>query len=237
MTKIYTTLILVTILLSSIFSAVPFEKFYVDRSNIPEDFLKLTTGVITLSSGVNKESPLIDIYADDFIEYEGVDLQVNSQPISNYGYHPPIHPGISGYRYLIIAENEKYLKIVYDFVSSKSGWVPKDQIEERFYSSIKNFKDLETNYSEFLSLFDLQIANTRKVYTHPTNDSNFSIISKLEVGKKEIKILDQSGDFIKIAVVEGICGNKFKIVKELGWTKMKDDQGAINIWVIRKDLC
>ena len=230
-------LILHIVFLSVNFSEVPYEKFYIDRNNIPIDFLKVTTGVITLSSGVHKINPVIDIYADDFQKYESVNLLDKSHPISNFGYHPEKYPGISNYRYLIIDENENYLKIVYDFLLSKSGWVSKEQIEERFYSSIKTFDDLETNFGEFLSLFDLQKNDTRKVFSLPDSVSNYREISNLEVDKKEIKILNQTGDFLKIAIVDENCSNEIKIIEELGWILMRDDQGALNIWVIAKDLC
>jgi hypothetical protein len=49
--------------------------------------------------------------------------------------------------------------------------------------------------------------------------------------------MEQQNEFVKIAIVNEDCDNNIEIIKELGWVKIKDDTGALNIWIVNKDVC
>lgn len=230
---IFFTLFLITY--SPIFANVPNEKFFINN-NLPREFLKRTIGILTINSGV-KRNITIDIYNDDFLKTNTLNLRDNSQPISNFGYHLSEDTLISNFRYLVIDENVKFLKIVYDHNSKKYAWVCKKQIEENFYSKMKYINDLKTNYGEFLSLFELTSTDFRKIYNLPTDDSDFEFINRNDCSNKLIKILGQKNEFFKIAIVNEDCDNSIVIIKELGWIKLKDDTGVLNIWIVNEDLC
>lgn len=231
---IFFTLFLFTY--STINANVPKEEFFINRKNLPKELLKKTIGILTISSGV-KRSITVDIYNNDFFKIKTINLRDNSKPISNFGYHPPEDTLISSYRYVVIDENEKFLKIVYDHDNKTYSWVCKKQLDECFYSKIKYINNLKTNYGEFLSLFELTSAGHRKIYNLPTDDSDFEIINKKDCSNKLIKILYQKNEFLKIAIVNEDCDNKIEIIKELGWVKLRDDSGALNIWIVNKDVC
>jgi viroplasmin and RNaseH domain-containing protein len=144
---------------------------------------------------------------------------------------------VSNFRYLGIDENERFLKIVYDHNSKKHAWVLKKQLNERFYLKMKYINDLKTNSGEFLSLFGLTTTNCRKIYNRPTDDSDFEIIYKKDFSNKFIKITEQKNDFLKIAIINEDCDNNIEIIKELGWVKIKNNTGALNIWIINIDVC
>jgi hypothetical protein len=230
---IFFTLFFITY--STIFANVPYEKFFINN-DLPREFLKRTIGILTINSGV-KRNITVDIYNDDFLKTNILNLRDNSQPISNFGYHPPEDTLVSNFRYLVIDENERFLKIVYDHNNKKYAWVLKKQLNERFYLKTKYINDLKTNFGEFLSLFGLTTKNFRKIYNQPTDDSNFEIIFKKDFSNTLIKIMEQQNEFVKIAIVNEDCDNNIEIIKELGWVKIKDDTGALNIWIVNKDVC
>ncbi len=232
-------LILFTLFLfmhSTVYSNVPDEKFFISKNNLPKELLKKTIGIITVSSGI-KRNVTVDLFNDNFIKTGKINLRDNSLPVSNFGYHPPDDTLISNFRYLITDENENFLKVVYDHNHQKHAWVSKIQLSKNFYSKIKYTDDLKTDYGEFVSLFELLSTDYRKVYNQPDKDSDFEFIREKDCSGKQVKILEQKGEFLKMAIVNEDCDNTIEIIKELGWIKIKDETGALSVWIVNIDLC
>ncbi|MFB6317616.1 hypothetical protein [Saccharicrinis sp. FJH54] len=219
----------------NIFSDAPWEKFYVTKDNLPTDLLKKGTGILTLNSGIKRGIDL-DIFDDNFKKTTVLDLRI-SKPFSNFGYHPPLDTAISNYRYLIIDQNEDYIKIVYDIENKSEAWISRYQLESRFYVSIKYFNELKTDDC-FLSIFDMLQVDQRKVYSMPDLESECIVLSRSEKGRKLLKIIDQKGDFVKLGLVyrnEDVQSER--VSKVLGWIKIRNENNAINVWIFNVDLC
>jgi hypothetical protein len=220
-----------------IFADAPDEIMYIDKNNIPTDLLKKTIGIITINSGV-KGGISLHIYNDSFVIIKSLNLRDDSQPISNYGYHPPVDTLISNFRYLLIDENERFIKIVYNHNQSKTAWIKKTQLNDNFYSSKINYTDnLKTDYGCFLSLFEFTNDEKIIVYALPSDNSKNTLISKNDCDNQLIKIIEQKGEFLKIGIAEiNSQLQTVEIKKEIGWIKIKDANGALNVWIIKRDL-
>lgn len=218
------------------FADLPYEIIYINRENLPKELFRNSIGIITLNSGIRAGNSLV-LYDNDFKVIKRVNLRDESKPISNFGYHPPFDSLISNYRYLIIAENESYVKIVPDFNVSKSFWISKKEINQKFFSEIKYLNKLQTKSSEFLSLFDITDKDKRELYISPSELSDHILISREDYKDKLLKIVDQKGDFIKVAiVVPNSQMQKEEIGDVIGWIKIKDNDGTLNVWITMIDL-
>ena len=221
----------------SVLADGPDEWIHIKPDNIPTDLLKKTIGIITLNSGI-KGGTSLNVFDDNFKLLKRINLRDNSKPISNFGYRYDNGPSISNFRYPIIALNKSFVKVSLDFEDSTTYWLSLDEIYSNFYLDFKFFQALVTDSEEFVSLFTLTTLNERKAFKLPSDNSDFIIITRAEYETSLISIVSQEGDFIKIGLVIFNRDNyEIELVKELGWIKIHDENGTLNIWIISKDFC
>ena len=233
-------LIIISIILFTVIPNIiaghPEEKIHISTKDLNTEHLKDAIGIITLNSGIRGGISL-NLYEDNYLKAGLLNIRDNSKPISNYGYHPPVDTLVSNYRFLVLEENDEYYKIAFDYHDPKAYWVDKKELNDKFYNRIKYLNKIQTKHGEFISLFGLTNMNQRKIYSDPSTSSDFKIITKDEYQDKLIKIVEQKGEYIKIAIaVKNKQLQTEEIGEILGWIRIRDNQGRLNIWIIKMDL-
>jgi hypothetical protein len=141
-------------------------------------------------------------------------------------------------------DNLLWLRISYDLIKEKSGWIFVDSSWSTNYNSVVFFESnkILDKYAIPISLLSVD-STMMKFYT--SADEKFSISKPVKLyfepsnnhsGKNigtspSIKILDIKGDFIKVFLLN------YKSPNETYWMRWKDKKGKLKILTIHVDEC
>lgn len=134
----------------TLFSGGYGELYRIKSTDIAEEVLKNTTGILTINSGADKKGLELRIYSkskSDF-SYKGILKAKNTLPISDWGSLPredddTLMKLVTNYKYPIINELYPFINIVYDPIKNLSAWVNLKEVEKDFYVSIVKFDSIE----------------------------------------------------------------------------------------------
>ena len=88
----------------------------------------------------------------------------------------------------------------------------------------------------FVDIFYFTKSGKRKLYKEPKKDADFIIISKNESRYSLLKIIEQKNGFIKLGSFHLDYATDKTTIEPIGWTRMRDNQGMLIIWIKYVDL-
>jgi hypothetical protein len=141
-------------------------------------------------------------------------------------------------------DNLLWLKITYNLIEEKTGWIFVDSLWSTNYNSVVFFESNKILYKYVIPI-SLFSSDSTMMKFYPSADEEFSISKPVKLyfepsnnhsGKNigtspEIKILDVKGDFIKVLLLD------YKNPNEMYWIRWKDKKGKLKILTIDKDEC
>ncbi|MFQ5906349.1 MAG: hypothetical protein ACE5JA_07230 [bacterium] len=223
-----------------LFADAPYEKYHVTYEEVSKDALKGIIGVLTISSRSkgNKELRTYSKADKEFTYEKNLQIRTETTPVSNFGYHPSIDKWhIESYRYPIVALSGEYLRIVYEPRKNLRAWICVKEVGEKFRASIVRLDSVETPSPFFVDIFYFTESGKRKVYERPDNKADFKVISRDEKRWWLQRIVDQRGEFVKIANIQVDFESYKETIQPIGWVGIWDEQGRLTIWIKNVDLC
>ena len=136
------------------------------------------------------------------------------------------------FRYPIRAQYHQYVQVVYNPVTNAATWINVNELG--IYHEVVLVDELHTYRKNYIDIFYLAPeVNTRKLYAKPsTNAKSTEFTFDKWNDFWAIMITEQENGFAKIVDVSNITQEK-----ELGWIKIRDEQGCLTLWLICLDLC
>jgi hypothetical protein len=227
------------ILISSLFSEIPYEFYRVKYNEISRDVLKNTIGILTINSGTLGGTELRGYSrAGNRFSYDTTIKVEETIPISNFDYQPRLREmsGVGNYRYPIVGAFEKFMCITYDPKKNLRTWISLKETEEKFEVNIVMLDSMLKSKDYYLDIFYSTESGRKKVYNEPKMGVRFHIISKDKYSL--IVLLGQKNGFLRIGYVKsGIGIDEQKVVESPGWIRIRDDKGLLTIWIKYVDLC
>ena len=222
-----------------LFADAPYEKFHVPYNDQLRTVLKNTIGILTIINFKTREKELKTYLKtkEDFTYDKSLKIRDETIPVSNCGYHPPIfESSISNYRYPIVEEFGEYLRIAYDPINNLKVWVNRKEVEENFHTSVVMLDSIKTPLPDFVDIFYFTKSGKRKLYKEPKKDAEFTVISEDKYKYTLLKIIDQENGFVKMGIYHFVYQGE-STIEPIGWIRLRDDQGALMIWIKGVDLC
>jgi hypothetical protein len=214
----------------------PYEQYHVPRGKVIKGILKKTIGILTISS--DKEGKELKTYkrilqrtgADQFQNDGKLAVATDTRPVSNFGYQTPDNEHhIGNYRYPITAKSGKFVRIVHHSLEKSETWVNPDEVKNDFGQvSVVMLKHLKK--SPFCAdIFYFSATGVRKLYKKPSKDSKYSLIKEKDLENSLLTIIDQKGEFVRVGASNSDPGGES--ISPLGWIRIRDDAGALTIWI------
>jgi hypothetical protein len=213
----------------------PTEQYHVPRGKVIKEILKKTVGILTIRSGKKNGTELKTykripqkVGADQFQNDGKLAVATDTRPVSNFGYQTPDNEHqIENYRYPITAKSGKFVRIVYDSLGKSEAWVNLDEVEKDFEIKALMLKRIKAPSPFYVDIFYFSATGVRKLYSKPSRDPEYSLIREKDHKYSELTIIDQKGEFVKVGASDG----DEKSIKPLGWIRIRDDHGALTIWI------
>lgn len=233
-----TIVLLLVIFTKMLVADGPYEKWHVEYGNDLRIVLTDIKGILTVNSGIKKGHEFV-IYSKIDCSYECIDtLDILSEtvPVSNFGYHPPIEQNyVANYRFPIVDIDDKYICIVYNTKQNLKAWLNIDEIEICFFTSVVMFEEIKEPVHDFVDIFYFTMSGNRKLYTEPSRDAKYRVISKQ--GKyKYLRIIAQKNDYVHIACFTMDYQAGMTTTEPIGWIRIWDDDGVLTIWIYNVDF-
>jgi hypothetical protein len=219
---------------STAFADSPFEQFNCGYREIADTVRRDTIGVLTITASFSWEP-----------EYHVEDLQLQTfatasasfQPstvmsllnkttsISSYGY-----AGKGSFRFPVVAESGDFREIVIDPVSNLRVWIRPADLSAAGYpvcsADFNNLHDVKVD------IFFFTDSQRKKIYEQPVKDSSYSIIDARKY--PSLTAAETKNGFVRLILTKGSGKTGWK---EIGWARVRDNDGLLSIWIVDSDEC
>ena len=230
------------------YADAPYETYFLDRTQIPDNILRNTKAVLTVNItdpkayaeyyGKSKimDTPYISIFKKNETSFNKIGI-LNKADIKTPtgGEYGPI----SWYRFPVIDWQGEFLKIVYNLSEQKKCWVNFSELKSSsIYDQpvLNQFTNQSSSETVTVDIFYLTKKNEIKLYNAPSLKSASQIVTPAS------KILTSSGayDAGAFQIVEQKNGlarlvHTFGLdmpTQSIGWIRLRDKNGLLLLWPI-----
>jgi hypothetical protein len=245
------TLVFILILLSMplwCYADAPVETYYFERSQIPDDILRETKGVLTISiidtkayteyynQSVIKDMPYISIFKKGKNSFEkiGVLDKVDIRTPTGGQYGPS-----TWYRFPVTNAQGVYLEIIYNLPKRKKCWVDFSELKLSLSPEKPVLNWFTNQYSSetvSVDIFYLTRDNVIKLYDSPSLESSSHIITP----QSEILTSYGAYDVRALQIIERMKGFGHLVEnigldrppRSIGWIRLRNENGLLMVWPI-----
>lgn len=233
---------------SQSYSDAPVEAYFLERTQIPDNALKETKAVLTVSiidpktyaeyyrQPKMRPAPYIAVYKKEGNSFKKISILEKAQIRTPTGgeYGPSVW-----YRFPVINSKEEYLEIMYDISQYKTCWVNFHELKSSL-SGEKPALDWFTTQSSSepvsIDIFFLTGKKGIRVYTSPPSGSPSQILTpQSEIlrmsgiyDNRAFLIIERKNGFGHLAVNE----DSDRPARNIGWIPLRDENGRLLVWPI-----
>ena len=209
----------------------PYEEFHLGRGKISDRVLREAIGILTVSSGVTKVTTFA-AYAQPGAGDPNRSVDAfKTRPVSNFAYHSSQHEdSIAGYRFPIVDRSGSFIQIAIDPVADRRIWVSTADLTVAFLHTELYFGEFQ-KLGEFVDPFFGDPQAVRTLFQAPNPWSKATRISGPQFAT--LKVIAQKKGFVQVAHP----GNGGGHPVPLGWLRIRDAQGRLQIWITNFDDC
>ena len=235
------------------YADAPVETYYFERSQIPDDILRETKGVLTVSiidpkayaeyynQSVIKDMPYISVFKKqkNLLKKIGVlDMTGVSTPTGGQ-YGPSIW-----HRFPVTNAQGVYLEIIYNLPKRKKCWVDFSELKSSLSPEKPVLNWFTNQYSSetvSVDIFYLTRDNAIKLYDSPSLESSSHIITpQSEIlssygayDVRALQIIERMNGFGRLVENIGLD----RPPRRIGWIRLRDENGLLMVWPIMGLSC
>jgi hypothetical protein len=235
------------------YSDAPVETYFLEKTQIPDNVLKETKAVLTVSiidpkayaeyynQPNMKQAPYITVYKKAGNSFKKIGVLGKAQIKTPTGGH--YGPG-AWYRFPVTHSKGEYLEVIYDILEHQKCWINFSELKSSL-SGEKPALDWFTTQSSSepvsVDIFFLTRNKEIRVYTSPTSRSpsqgltpQSEILRTSEVyDARAFQIIERKNGFGKFVVNQG-CDRPGR---SIGWIRLRDENGRLLVWPIMGLSC